>query len=113
VGAELLSRGEFEPAAAHFDAALLASPEDAELANGVAYSLAEASIDLERAESLVRRSLEADPDNADYLDTLGWVLCRQGRVDEGRAALEQAKAAADREIPEIDEHFDVCATAGR
>jgi membrane associated rhomboid family serine protease len=108
VGAEQLARGEFEPAAAHFDQALLASPDDAQLANAVAYSLAEAGVDLERAESLVRESLGAEPDNADYLDTLGWILCRQGRAEEGRATLEQAQAAASREIPEIQEHLDSC-----
>jgi membrane associated rhomboid family serine protease len=107
-GAELLDRGEFVAAAAHFDEALLAAPDDAQLANAVAYSLAEASVDLERAESLVRQSLALDPDNADYLDTLGWVLCRQGRTAEGIVALELAKDAAAREIPEIDEHIAAC-----
>jgi Tfp pilus assembly protein PilF len=108
IGAEQLARGDFERAAGHFDQALLASPEDAQLANAVAYSLAEAGVDLERAELLVRQSLDAEPDNADYLDTLGWILCRQGRVEEGRAALEQAQGAATREIPEIQEHLDGC-----
>lgn len=108
-GAELLDRGEYVAAADHFDEALLASLDDAQLANAVAYSLAEASVDLERAEALVRQSLETDPTNADYLDTLGWVLCRQGRAAEGRMALEMAKEAAAREIPEIDEHLQACA----
>jgi membrane associated rhomboid family serine protease len=108
MGSELLGRGEFEAAAGHFDRALEAAPEDPILANAVAYALAEAAVDLERAETLVRRSLEAEPDSADYLDTLGWVLCQQGRIDEGRTALEAAKAAASREIPEIDEHLAAC-----
>ena len=107
-GAELLDRGEFVAAAAHFDEALLVAPDDPQLANAVAYSLAEASVDLERAEALVRQSLESAPDNADYLDTLGWVLCRQGRTAEGRVALEMAREAADREIPEIEEHIEGC-----
>jgi membrane associated rhomboid family serine protease len=112
-GAEQLARGEFEAAAAHFDQALLASPDDVQLANAVAYSLAEAGVDLGRAETLVRQSLVDEPDSADYLDTLGWILCRQGRADEGRAALEQAQAAATREIPEIQEHLDACGAGAR
>lgn len=107
-GAELLDRGEFVAAAAHFDEALLAAPDEPELANAVAYSLAEASTDLQRAETLVRKSLERDPENASYLDTLGWVLCRQGRTAEGLEALRLAKKAAVREIPEIDEHVAAC-----
>ncbi|MFO7564298.1 MAG: rhomboid family intramembrane serine protease [Enhygromyxa sp.] len=109
-GSELLEREEFEAAAAHFDQALLMAPDDPVLANAVAYSLAEAAVDLERAEALVLRSLDAQPDNADYLDTLGWVLCQQGRVDEGRAVLEAAQEAADRDIPEIAAHLEACGT---
>lgn len=107
-GAELLRRGEFVAAAEHFDQALAAAPDDPQLANAVAYALAEADVDLERAESLVREALDVDPGAADYLDTLGWVLCRQGRVDEGLVALDLAKKAATREIPEIDEHIEAC-----
>lgn len=128
-GAELLRRGEFEAAAARFDDAMVAAPDDPVLANAVAYSLAEAAVDLDRAEALVRISLEDQPDNADYLDTLGWVFCQQGRAAEGRAALERAKAAAWVEaiesdwraparlrwvfehaapIPEIDQHLKDC-----
>ncbi len=108
VGSELLEREEFADAAVHFDWALEHSPDDAVLANAVAYSLAETGVDLDRAEALVRRALEEDSDNADYLDTLGWVLCRQGRVAEGVAALEAAKEGASREIPEIEEHLRRC-----
>ncbi len=109
LGAELLERGGFERAAEHFDVALERAPEDPVLANAVAYSLAEAGIELERAEALVRGALEEDPESADYLDTLGWVLCRQGRVEEGIAVLEAAKLAAERDIPEIEEHLSACA----
>lgn len=111
LGSELLDRGQFERAAVHFDRGLEAAPEDHVLANAVAYSLAEAGVELERAEDLVRQALRMAPDNADYLDTLGWVLCRQGRTEEGIEALEAAKAVASREIPEIEEHLGLCGTA--
>jgi rhomboid protease GluP len=109
MGSELLDRQRYEEAASHFDVALEASPDDPVLANAVAYSLAEAGVDLNRAEELVRRALDADEDSADYLDTLGWILCRQGRVEEGRTALEQAERNSSRSIPEIGEHLDDCA----
>ena len=111
LGSELLERGDFSTAATHFDEALERAggpAADPSLANAVAYALAEAGVDLGRAETLVRAALAEDPDNADYLDTLGWALCQNGRVDEGRDALEQAKAASDRDIPEIDEHLSRC-----
>jgi membrane associated rhomboid family serine protease len=111
LGTELLERGQYSRAAGHFDEALEragGAQADPGLANAVAYALAEAGVDLERAEDLVRTALVEEPDNADYLDTLGWILCQGGDVDGGREVLEAAKAAAEREIPEIDEHLDRC-----
>jgi membrane associated rhomboid family serine protease len=94
-----------------FERALRLEPEEPGLANAVAYSLALAGVELERAEVLVRFALDSDPDNADYLDTLGWIHCRSGRVSEGLDLLEQAREAADREVPEIEEHIETCAEA--
>ena len=109
MGSELLRRGEFERAAAHFDRALAGAPDDPGMANAVAYSLAEAGVELERAEELVLFSLEEEPESAEYLDTLGWIQCKQGRTEEGIATLTAAQAAATQEIPEIGEHLEVCA----
>jgi membrane associated rhomboid family serine protease len=109
MGSELLRRGDYEAAVGHFDRALERKPEDPELANSVAYSLAEADRDLERAAALVGVALEEDPENANYLDTLGWIRCRQGRFEEVIEALEAAKAEASGEIPEIEEHLRTCA----
>ena len=47
------------------------------------------------------------PEDARVLDTLGWVLCKQGRTSEGTDVLEQAKAI-DADISEIDEHLEQC-----
>jgi membrane associated rhomboid family serine protease len=112
VGFEQLDRGEFELAAKAFDAALERDPGDPELANAVAWTLVEANVELERAEVLVREALEAEPERADFLDTLGWVLCKQGRTEEGVAVLGEAQATEGGEIPEIAEHLDRCPEVG-
>jgi membrane associated rhomboid family serine protease len=111
MGSELLERRDFEAAAAHFDEALEragGAEGDPELANAVAYALAEAGVDLERAERLVRSALASKPDSADFLDTFGWVLCQRGEVEAGKGALRQAQEAATREIPEIGDHLQRC-----
>jgi membrane associated rhomboid family serine protease len=113
MGSELLDRGAYEEAAEHFDVALEKEPDDADLANAVAYSLAEAGVELERAEELVVRALEEKPESADFLDTLGWVQCKQGRFEEGKASLERAREVAERDIPEIGEHLEGCESVGR
>jgi membrane associated rhomboid family serine protease len=111
MGSELLSRGEFGEAVGYFESALAMAPEDHQLANAVAYSLAEAGVELERAESLIDGALAVEPGNSDYLDTLGWIRCKQGRVDTGVVYLRLASAfaeVAERDTPEIEEHLEAC-----
>ena len=108
VGYRLLERGEHEPAAAALERALAARPDDAALQNAVAYALAEAAFDLDHAFELVSQALEVEPENPDFLDTLGWIECQRGNVEAGLAALDEAEAAASTPIPEIAEHRTKC-----
>ncbi|MEM6990600.1 MAG: rhomboid family intramembrane serine protease [Myxococcota bacterium] len=108
VGYRLLEREEYAEAVAALDRALVARRGDAALENAVAYALAEANIELDRARVLVGAALEAEPNNADFLDTLGWIECRRGNVEAGLAALDQAAEAATESIPEIDQHRAAC-----
>jgi membrane associated rhomboid family serine protease len=112
LGYELLERGRDVEAVARLERVLEARPDDVGLANDVAYGYAEAGIELDRAEALVRRALRDAPDNASYLDTLGWVLCRRGETAEGMAQLEAAVGALEEDDPEIEGHLEQCAAAG-
>jgi membrane associated rhomboid family serine protease len=107
-GLRLLELKRYEDASRELAWALRADPGDPVLSNSVAYALALAGVELVEAERLARQAVAAEPERADYLDTLGWVHCRAGRVEEGIAALEQAADAAEREIPEIAEHLRDC-----
>lgn len=106
-----LERGMDAEAAAAFERALERRPDDAELANAEAYALAKAGKQLDRAEALVRRALEAEPENPDYLDTLGWISCRRGDVESGMVELRRASEASGGEIEEIEAHLGECAGA--
>jgi pentatricopeptide repeat protein len=85
-------------------------PDDATANNDLGYFLAEQGKRLDEAERRVRKALEldrqqrtggtalgldADRDNAAYVDSLGWVLFRRGKLDEARQQLEKAT-----ELPE-------------
>jgi membrane associated rhomboid family serine protease len=111
VGYRLLDLDRHDEAADAFDRALAMRPSDPVLANAVAYGLAEAGVDLERAEQLVAIALEADPENADYLDTLGWIHCRTGRVESGLVLLQRASEASGGGVEEIEKHIQTCAEA--
>jgi membrane associated rhomboid family serine protease len=110
IGQRLLELERFEEAVRAFDRALERDPS-AELRNAVAYSLALAGTDLERAQRLAEEAVVEDPNNADYLDTIGWVLCRRGDVRQGLKRLEQALAAAEDGRDEIAGHVAGCVLA--
>ena len=60
--------------------------------NYLAYMWAEHGEKLEMALELVQKALTSDPDNAAFIDTLGWIYYMQGRYEE---ALGRLKAALD------------------
>lgn len=82
-----------------------------ELENGVAYALAEAGVELDRAEALVDGALSTDESNPDYLDTKGWILCRRGEVEAGLEWIRKASDASGGSVAEIEEHLESCASA--
>jgi membrane associated rhomboid family serine protease len=108
VGFTHLERGEYREAMPGLERALELSPDDSILQNAVAYNLALAGERLDWALELVQIALRTEPSNPDYLDTLGWVQCRRGDVEAGRAALAQAHEAASAPIPEISAHLLQC-----
>ena len=61
-----------------FETLLKDRPDDASLLNALGYSLADRNQKLPRAETLIRKALEASPDNPAFLDSLGWVRFRRG-----------------------------------
>ena len=74
----------------NFEALLKDRPEDASLLNALGYSLADRNMKLPRAESLIRKALQASPDNPAFLDSLGWVRFRRGDIAGAIPHLERA-----------------------
>jgi tetratricopeptide (TPR) repeat protein len=82
---------------------LEADPADATANNDLGYQWADRSHNLAEAEKLILKALDLDQklrdtsnrltfeaENAAYIDSLGWVMFRQGKLKEARQELEKA-----------------------
>lgn len=67
-------------------------PDDPAAMNAYGYTLADHHEDLKRARKLIERAYAEAPRNAAILDSLGWVLYRQGHPDEALGYLRTAYA---------------------
>ncbi|MDR3192462.1 MAG: tetratricopeptide repeat protein [Treponema sp.] len=74
--------------------------------NGLGYILADTSEDLIRGLRLCKRAVDRKPQNAAYLDSLGWAYYKSGEIMEARIWTRRALDAAPNE-KEIKEHWQV------
>ena len=87
---ELDGAGRSREAIKEFEALLKERPEDANVQNALGYTLADRKKSLGRAERLIRSALDQRPDNAAFLDSLGWVRYRRGDKAGALPYLERA-----------------------
>ncbi len=71
--------------------------------NALGYTLADRTDRYDEAYEFIKRALEISPNDYYVLDSMGWVLYRQGRLDEAIVFLK--KALAERNDPEIAAHL--------
>jgi tetratricopeptide (TPR) repeat protein len=76
-----------------YELALRLDPQSHLVLNNYGYSLAERGLQLDRALQMSLKAVAADPENASYLDTAGWVYFRLAKYDDARAYIEKAIAA--------------------
>jgi tetratricopeptide (TPR) repeat protein len=84
--------------------ALRRAPEHPRVLNFLGYLLADQNRNLAEALELIRRALAQDPDNGAYVDSLGWVYYRLGRLEDARTQLERAVALTNGD-PVVHEHL--------
>ncbi|MBM3997356.1 MAG: tetratricopeptide repeat protein [Planctomycetes bacterium] len=101
-------------------AILQLDPDNPAANNDLGYTWADQKKNLDAAETMIRKALEADRllrrrnpnldpeddhDNAAYVDSLGWVMFRRGRFEEARKELERAALLDRNEDPVIYDHL--------
>lgn len=83
-------RSNFEATERDLKAILKYDPNNATALNALGYILAERGERLDEAEQLIRQALELAPDEPAILDSMGWVLYRQGKPERALGYLERA-----------------------
>lgn len=105
-GAAAEQAGLYDKAADLLRKSIALDPENsAEACNYVGYMWADHDMNLDEAELMIRRALESEPNNASYLDSLGWVEFRKGKFDQALNDLLRAAKTAEREDPVVFEHI--------
>ena len=74
--------------------------------NGLGYILVDTGIDVIRGLRLCRKAVDKKPQNAAYLDSLGWAFFKSGELLEARTWLRRALDIAPHE-KDIKEHFRI------
>lgn len=89
-----------------YEEALKLNPQNLGVLNNYSYFLSLDDESLDRAEQMSSITVKAEPTNATYLDTYGWVLFRQGAYTMAKIYIENAvKYSEDEPSAEVLEHY--------
>jgi tetratricopeptide (TPR) repeat protein len=79
-------------------------PDNPDALNFLGYLFADHNVNLQEAEALIGRAIEFEPDNGAFIDSLGWVYYRLGRLEAAREQLERAVGLTNGD-PVVHEHL--------
>jgi Tfp pilus assembly protein PilF len=82
--------GDFKGAEATLRGILAESPNNPIAQNNLGYFLTERNEKLDEALKLIQEAVKSEPDNPSYLDSLGWVYFKMGRLDLAEENLKKA-----------------------
>ena len=63
---------------------------DAQALNNYAYSLVERNENLNKALKMAKKAVSLEPQNASYLDTIGWIYFKLNKIDKAKEYLESS-----------------------
>ena len=85
-----VNMGDYARGEAELEALLEKNPDDPGINNDLGYLYADQGKNLEKAEAMIRKAVQEEPDNGAYLDSLGWVLFKRGKAKDALSPLEKA-----------------------
>lgn len=112
LGETLEREKKFEESEAAFRKVLAINPNNGPALNYLGYTLADRNINLDEAYGMVKKALDQEPTNGAYMDSLGWVYYRQGKLSDAEGLLIRALEKSN--DPTIHDHLgDVYAKEGK
>lgn len=112
LAAQLDQLGQKDAARARLHRTIELDERHADALNYLGYLDADAGVNLEQAKHFIERALQLDPANGAYMDSLGWVYFRMGRLDEAVETLERAVVLLKTDAVIFDHLGDVYAARG-
>ncbi len=94
----------FDEVVREMEQALELDADHADALNYLGYSYADRGIHIDKAVELTQRAVTLKPHNGYYVDSLGWALFKDGRVDEALEMMQRALALVH-DDPVIYEHL--------
>lgn len=104
LGALYERQKKYDQAEAAFRQVLKQDPSNVMTLNYLGYMMADHGLHLEEALGMIKRAVELDPQNAAYLDSLGWVYFKLGNYDEAEDNLRRAVEKQPND-PTIQDHL--------
>lgn len=105
LGAAHERAGKIPEAERYFEQSLAMSPEFPGALNYLGYMWAERGTNLTRAREMIEKAVKLDPTNAAYLDSLGWVLFKQGHAKEALDPIRKAVELNDEPDATLYDHL--------
>jgi tetratricopeptide (TPR) repeat protein len=90
----------------YYEKALEIDNDNTTALNSLGFILADSGLDKLKGLRLCRKAVDRNPDNAAYLDSLGWASYKCGNIKDARKWLRQALDIAPQET-EIKKHFKI------
>ncbi len=103
-GAMLEHMKKIDASEAEFRKVLKVDPDSAAALNYIGYMLADHNTRLNESLDMITKALELSPENGAYLDSLGWVYYRLGRLTQAEENLRKAVAKTSND-PTVRDHL--------
>lgn len=104
---------EWDESNAAYEEALRLDPGNPTLLNNYAYALARQGERLEEAEGMILKALEAQPGNAAFLDTAGWVYFQMEAYEKAREYIRKSIESGDASAEVLEHMGDVLNELGQ